>query len=122
MGRTPCARQVVLATSDEAKESASVGVLQEQLRALQADVDAASRRLAATRARVEMNMKRVDELRAEAVRRIRCPCWISMQGLPSGYFLPVPPSQIVAELVHYASERHLPVCDAGAAREDEDCD
>ena len=55
------------ATSEEAKESASVGVLQEQLRALQADVDAASRRLAVTRARVEMNMKRVDDLKAEAV-------------------------------------------------------
>lgn len=58
---------MVAATSEEAKESASVGVLQEQLRALQADVDAASRRLAVTRSRVEMNMKRVDELRAEAV-------------------------------------------------------
>lgn len=55
------------ATSEEAKESASVGVLQEQLRALQTDVDAASRRLAVTRARVEMNMKRVDELKEEAV-------------------------------------------------------
>jgi len=62
--------QVVAATSEEAKESASVGVLQEQLRALQADVDAASRRLAVTRSRVESNMKRVDDLRAEAVRPI----------------------------------------------------
>jgi hypothetical protein len=58
---------VARATSEEAKESASVGVLQEQLRALQADVDAASRRLAVTRTRVEMNMKRVDDLKAEAV-------------------------------------------------------
>ena len=58
---------MVAATSDEAKESASVGVLQEQLRALQRDVDAASRRLAVTRSRVESNMKRIDDLRAEAV-------------------------------------------------------
>ena len=65
---------MVAATSDEAKESASVGVLQEQLRALQSDVDAASRRLAVTRSRVEMNMKRVDELRAEAVSQT----WISL--------------------------------------------
>ena len=65
---------MVHATSEEAKETASVGVMQEQLRALQADVDAASRRLAVTRARVEMNMKRVDELRAEAVRSALAAC------------------------------------------------
>lgn len=53
--------------SDAARESQSVGQLQRQLTDLQADVDAASQRLAVTKARVSHNMQRIDQLKAEAV-------------------------------------------------------
>ena len=54
--------------SEEAKEVTSVGSLQTQLESLKSDVESASQRLALTKARVELNMRRVDELKAEAVR------------------------------------------------------
>lgn len=54
--------------SEEAKEKTSVVGLQQQLTTLQSDVQAAAERLALTKARVELNMRRVDELKSEAVR------------------------------------------------------
>lgn len=54
--------------SEEAKEKTSVVGLQQQLTTLQADVQAAAQRLALTKARVDLNMRRVDELKTEAVR------------------------------------------------------
>lgn len=56
--------------SDEARESQSVGQLKRQLISLQTEVDAASQRLALTKARVAHNMQRVDHLKAEAVRAV----------------------------------------------------
>ena len=56
------------AMSEEAKEVTSVVSLQAQLESLKSDVETASQRLALTKARVELNMRRVDELKAEAVR------------------------------------------------------
>lgn len=60
--------QVSETLSDEARESQSVGQLKRQLISLQTEVDAASQRLALTKARVAHNMQRVDHLKAEAVR------------------------------------------------------
>ena len=60
--------QVEEAMSEEAKEKTSVVGLQQQLTTLQADVQAAAQRLALTKARVDLNMRRVDELKSEAVR------------------------------------------------------
>ena len=45
-----------------------MGALKQQLTGLQAEVEAASARLALTRARVDQNMQRVDQLKLEAVR------------------------------------------------------
>ena len=59
--------QVSETLSDEARESQSVGQLKRQLISLQTEVDAASQRLALTKARVAHNMQRVDHLKAEAV-------------------------------------------------------
>lgn len=63
--------QVSETLSDEARESQSVGQLKQQLQSLQTEVDAASQRLAMTKARVQHNMQRVDQLKAEAVSSIR---------------------------------------------------
>ncbi len=62
-----CPSQVGETLSDEARESQSVGQLKQQLTALQAEVDAASQRLAVTKARMAHNMQRVDQLKSEAV-------------------------------------------------------
>ena len=71
--------QVSETLSDEARESQSVGQLKRQLISLQTEVDAASQRLALTKARVAHNMQRVDHLKAEAVRAV------SSQSCLSGY-------------------------------------
>lgn len=65
-----CLPQVSETLSDEARESQSVGQLKRQLLNLQTEVDAASQRLAQTKARVAHNMQRVDQLKAEAVRQV----------------------------------------------------
>jgi len=56
------------ALSDEARESQSVGALRDQLTEIESEVEAASSRLALTKARVAQNLRRVDELKGEAVR------------------------------------------------------
>lgn len=63
-----CFSQVNEALSDEARESKSVGQLKDQLTDIQAEVEAASTRLALTKARVSQNLQRVNQLKAEAVR------------------------------------------------------
>lgn len=59
-------RKVEEALSEEARERSSVSTLKEQLVELQKEVDEASQRLNLTQARVEQNLQRVDELKAEA--------------------------------------------------------
>ncbi len=59
--------QVNAALSDEARESQSVGALRDQLADIEAEVEAASSRLALTKARVAQNLQRVDQLKDEAV-------------------------------------------------------
>jgi hypothetical protein len=66
-----CMLQVNEALSDEARESKSVGQLRDQLTDIQVEVEAASTRLALTKARVAQNLRRVDQLKAEAVRATR---------------------------------------------------
>lgn len=56
------------ALSDEARESKSVGQLRDQLTDIQVEVEAASTRLALTKARVAQNLRRVDQLKAEAAQ------------------------------------------------------
>jgi len=60
-------RKVEEALSEEARERNSVNSLKEQLQNLQKEVDAARERLQMTQSRVDQNLKRVNELRAEAV-------------------------------------------------------
>ena len=72
--------QVEEAMSEEAKEKTSVVGLQRQLTTLQADVQAASQRLALTKARVDLNMRRVDELKTEAVRTRSVPVCHDLQS------------------------------------------
>lgn len=61
------ALQVEEALSEEARERTAVGDLKEQLQQLQQQVQEAQERLKLTQARVEQNLQRVNELKAEAV-------------------------------------------------------
>ncbi|GIL85233.1 hypothetical protein Vretimale_10723 [Volvox reticuliferus] len=60
-------RKVEEALTEETRERTAVGELQEQLQHLQLQVQEAEERLKLTQARVEQNLNRVDELKAEAV-------------------------------------------------------
>jgi septal ring factor EnvC (AmiA/AmiB activator) len=59
--------QVEESLSDDRQSRSSVSSLQKKLLELQQEVNAASEKLAATQARVEQNLQRVNELKAEAV-------------------------------------------------------
>jgi chlorophyllide a oxygenase len=59
--------QVEESLSDDRQSRSSVASLQKKLLELQQEVNAASEKLAATQARVEQNLQRVNELKAEAV-------------------------------------------------------
>ncbi len=59
--------QVEEALTEEARERTAVGDLREQLQVLQRQVQEAQERLRLTQARVEQNLNRVNELKAEAV-------------------------------------------------------
>lgn len=64
----PCWLQVNEALSEESRETQSVGALRDQLADIEAEVEAASSRLALTKTRIAQNLQRVDQLKAEAVR------------------------------------------------------
>ena len=59
-------RKVDELLSEDSRESQSVGSLKHQLLELQGEVAQAHQRLHATRARVEQNLRRINELKAEA--------------------------------------------------------
>ncbi|KXZ55126.1 hypothetical protein GPECTOR_3g278 [Gonium pectorale] len=60
-------RKVEEALSEEARERAAVGDLRDELEKLKREVQGAQERLQLTQARVEQNLNRVNELKAEAV-------------------------------------------------------
>ncbi len=74
-------RQAERTLSDEARERSSIGEIKHQLTALQDNVASAQAKLQMTQSRVDQNMKRIDELRAEAVRACMCVCVCVYVGL-----------------------------------------
>jgi len=56
------------ALSEESRETQSVGALRDQLADIEAEVEAASSRLALTKTRIAQNLQRVDQLKAEAAQ------------------------------------------------------
>jgi hypothetical protein len=72
--------QVGEALSTESREKKSVDTLKQQLMQLQREVGQAHEQLHLTQSRVEHNMRRINELRAETVRAFldtRCSCRVS---------------------------------------------
>lgn len=59
--------QVEEALSDDLTQQTSVYGLQQKLMDLQKEVDTAANKLANTQSRVDLNLKRINELKAEAV-------------------------------------------------------
>lgn len=65
--------KVEKALSEESRERTGVGKLKRQLQELQAEVAAAHSRLHLTQARVETNLRRINQLKEEAVALTRVP-------------------------------------------------
>eukprot|EP00887_Chlorella_sp_A99_P007345 scaffold2.g7345.t1 len=79
---------------EESRESNSMGNLKRQLLDLQGEVGLAHQRLHATQARVEQNLRRINELKAEASKLERM-----QQGLTSGKQAATPAAAVTAATV-----------------------